>query len=276
MLYEHDSPYHRLRVTESDGVRTLKFDRNHQSSMRVDDPFDTDIDYVGYLHLTLAVKPDASRALVIGLGGGSVVKRMWRDYPDMRLDAFEIDPEVVEVARAYFALPECDRLRVTVGDGRACLRASSEVYDIVIVDAYDDDHVPRPLLTEEFMREVRDRMRRGGVIAYNMIGSVYGPHSRPFRSLHRTAANVWRRVWTFPIGIADDVTDATRNIVVLASDTELAEDELLERIATRVDGLVTVSGFEGFAADLYRGRVRSGDVPILLDPPTRGARRAGR
>ena len=56
---DFDSPFHRLRVTDNDGVRLLKFERNHQSSMALDDPFETDIEYVDYLHLPLAVKPDA-------------------------------------------------------------------------------------------------------------------------------------------------------------------------------------------------------------------------
>jgi hypothetical protein len=73
-------------------------------------------------------------------------------------------------------------------------------------------------------------------------------------------------VWVFPIGSGDGVTDSTRNVILLASDADLSEGELLMRIATRVDGLVTVTGFERFGEDLYRGSVRSGDVPILTDP----------
>ena len=267
-MYEHDSAYHRLVVTDNDGVRLLRFERNHQSSMRLDDPFETDIEYVGYLHLTLAVKPDASRTLVIGLGGGSVVKRMWRDYAAMHLDVVEIDVEVADLAVEFFAVPKDERIRIIVDDGRAYLRLCPETYDIIIVDAFDDDHIPRPLLTEEFLRECRDHLSPDGVIAYNMIGSVYGPHSKLFRSLHRTAKNVWRRVWTFPLGMATDERDQTRNIVMLATTAELSTDELLERIANRVGGKVTVPAFERFGEDLYRGAIRSGDVPILVDPPT--------
>ena len=62
--------------------------------MRLDDPFETDLSYVAYLHLPLAVKPDASSALLIGLGGGMLAKRMWRDYPGMHIDAVEVDPGV--------------------------------------------------------------------------------------------------------------------------------------------------------------------------------------
>lgn len=268
-MYEHHSAFHRLRVTDDNGVRLLKFERNQQSSMHLDDPFETDIEYVGYLHLTLAVAPHATRALVIGLGGGSVVKRMWRDYPAMHLDVAEIDQEVIDVAYELFELPADDRISVTAADGRDFLLLSPETYDIIIVDAFNDDHIPRPLMTEEFLRECRDRMRPGGVIAYNVIGSVYGPHSKPFRSLHRGASNSWRNVWSFPVGSADDARDSTRNIVMLASDAEITREELLERIATRVDGLVTVPAFERFGEDLYLGKVRTGDVAPLLDPPGR-------
>lgn len=275
---DFDSPFHRLTVTDNDGVRLLKFERNHQSSMLIDDPFETTIEYVGYLHITLAVKPDATRTLVIGLGGGSVVKRMWRDYPAMHLDVAEIDGEVAEVATALFELPDDDRIAVHIADGREFLTRHLDAYDIIIVDAFDDDRVPRPLLTEEFMRECKDRLAPDGVIAWNLIGAVYGPHSRAFRSFHRTAANVWRNVWTFPLGIAENAVDDTRNIIVFASDTELTDDELTERIGSRVDGLVTVPAFERFAEDLYRGNLRTGDVPLLTDEFNRraGRQRGGR
>jgi spermidine synthase len=265
-MHERTSPFHRLRITDDGAWRLLKFERNHQSSMALDDPFETDIEYVNYLHLPLAVKPDAHSALVIGLGGGSLVKRMWRDYPALSIDAVEIDEQVVEIAREYFALPDDERIRIFIDDGREFLGYCAETYDLIIIDAFDDDHIPRPLLTEEFLRTCRDHLSADGAIAYNVIGSVSGSHSKPYRSLHRTASNVWRNVWVFPIGSADGVTDSTRNMIMLASDAELSQDELLDRIATRVDGRVTVTGFERFGEDLYRGSVRSGDVAIIADP----------
>lgn len=275
-MFEHDTPYHRVRITDNDGVRLMRFERNRQSTMSIDDPFETDCEYCGYLHLPMAVRPQSKRVLVVGLGGGSVVKRYWRDYPWIHVDAVELDPEIAEIAHAFFEVPHDPRIAVHVAEGREFIRRHGEPYDIVILDAYDDDRVPRALLTEEFFREVRDRLAEGGVIAYNFIGAVYGPHSKPFRSLHRTLKNVWPAVWTFPIGICDDVTDKTRNIVVMASDTELDSDTLLDRIANRVDGLVTVPGFRGFGEDFYQGPIRTGDVPLILDPPPsrRGGARA--
>jgi len=266
---DFDSPYRRLRITDNDGIRLLKFDRNHQSSMHIDDPFATDIEYVGYLHVTIAVKPDPARALVLGLGGGSIVKQLWRDHPELHIDAVELDPEVIEVARAFFSVPE-ERVELVWGEGREALNMLPHAYDIVIVDAFDDDHVPRHLTTEEFMREARASMAEDGVIAWNVFGAVYGGHSKTFRSMYRTASNVWRNVWVFPVRLSVNPSDETRNIVMLASDAELSTSDLLDRIATRVNGLVSVPGFDRLGEELYTGAIRSGDVPLLLDHPRGG------
>ena len=276
MDLEIDTPYQRVRITDNAGVRLMKFQRNRQSSMLVDDPFETDFEYPVYLHSALAVSPQASRALVIGLGGGSVVKRMWRDYPWMRVDAVEIDPVVVELAYEHFALPDDPRLRVSIADGREFVRTSADTYDIVVVDAFDDDRVPFPFLTEDFMRDVRDHLSDAGVIAFNFIGAIYGEHSKPFRALYRTAANTWAHHWVFALGLSNDATDKTRNLVLLASDTPVARDDLLERIRTRVDGIVTVPGFEAIADDLFAGPIRTGDVGILTENPGRRAQRRKR
>ena len=275
-VFELHTAYHRLRVTDNAGIRLLKFERNRQSSMLIDDPYETDFEYPGYFHLAMAIRPDAARTLVIGLGGGTVVKRMWRDYPWMHLDAVEIDPDVIEVARAFFALPQDPRIRIFEAEGRGFVRLASDIYDIVVIDAFDDDRVPVPLATEEFMRDVRDRMSEGGVIAYNYIGAIYGAESRLFRSLYRTASNVWRNLWVFPIGLNEDVTDRTRNVILLASDTDVDADAFLERIASRVEGMVTVPGFESFGQDWYRGGIRTGDVPILVERRPVRARRESR
>lgn len=261
--YETDSR-HRLKVVDHEGVRSLKFERNHQSSMSLTDPYATDIEYIGYLHLALAIKPDAARSLAIGLGGGTIVKQMWHDYPWMHIDAVEIDPEVIEIARSYFALPENDRIGIYLGDGREFLEYSNESYDIIIVDAFEDDHVPRQLLTEEFCREARDHLSHDGVVVYNYIGALHGGSSRGFRSLYRTACNVWRQVWVFRVNIGGWIGD-TSNIIMLATDRREPYAYLEQRIATRVGGLVKVPGFERFAEDVHLEGIRTGDVPILAD-----------
>jgi spermidine synthase len=263
-VYSHTSAYHDIHVTDHGFIRVLRFTRNRQSTMYLDSPFDTDFEYPGYFHVALALDPKAERTLVIGLGGATVVKRMWRDYPEMRIDAVELDPDVVDVARRFFALPEDERIRVFIDDGRRFVEESRDTYDIAIVDAFDEDRVPRPLTTEEFMRTLRDRLSADGVVAYNFIGALGGDHSKPFRSLYRTLSNVWRSVRVFVV--SDGVESEGTNLMLFATDSPVTDAELLERIADRVGGRVTVPAFHLFGEDLYTGEIRSGDVPLILDP----------
>ncbi len=265
-VYRKTTRFHRMTVTEDGNVRVLRFERNPQSSMFLDDPYEGDIEYPDYFHTALAVKPDAARVLAIGLGGGTMVKRMWRDYPWMEFDAVELDPEVVAIARRFFELPRDDRLRVHIGDGRRFLEKSHGPWDLVVVDAYDDYEIPRRLVTEEFMRAARERLAPDGVLTYNVIGRVRGDKSKYFRSLYRTATNVFSQVWAFVVPTrAEIVLTEDRNIVMLLTDAAISEEEFLSRLADRVGGRVTVTGFAGFGRDLWGEPIRGGDVPFLLD-----------
>lgn len=270
-IYSHTSPYHDIHVEDIGYLRVLRFERNRQSSMYLDAPFDTDFEYPAYLHTPLALVPEATRTLVIGLGGGSVVKRMWRDYPRMSIDVVELDPEIVEVAHRYFELPRDQRIRVFVGDGRAFLETCADTYDIVIVDAFDEDRVPRPLTTEEFLRLARDRLSPTGVVAYNFIGAPSGDHSKPFRSLYKTMSNVWRQVRVFMTD--EGLLTEGANLILLGSDAEVSDEVLKSRIADRVGGMVTVPAFDRFGEDLYTRGIPTGDVPIITDPPNGKTRR---
>lgn len=266
IVFRQDTQYHRIQVTEGDGIRSLRFDRRVQSAMDVRDPYESPVAYTDYLHLALAIKPDARRALVLGLGGGTLSKRMWRDYPEITVDTVELDPVVVEVARRYFAFPDDPRLSVVVQDARRFVQTTDRRYDMIVVDTYYADAVPFHMTTEEFFREAKSRLATDGVVAYNIISAVSGKRSDLLRSVHRTADRVWGHLWVFPIGIGvDGDATRTRNVILLATDADISATELRRRIAARVDGRVTIEGFEGFGDDLYTGIVEAAGVPILTD-----------
>jgi spermidine synthase len=266
ILFRADTQYHRITVTEDTETRHLRFDRSHQSALRIDDPFTSEIRYPDYMHLALALRPDAKRVLVLGLGGGSITRRFWRDYPEMTVDTVEIDPVVVDVAYEYFWLPHDERLRVFTEDARRYVQNAEDTYDIVIVDAYYSDSLPFHLTTEEFFREVESIMSPEGVLAYNVISAPAGADSELFRSMYRTAGGIWGDIWVFPIGYAyDHNAESRRNIIVLATDERLPESEFGLRVVGRVDGRVTIEGFPEMWYDLYTEPVPVADVPLLTD-----------
>lgn len=266
VLFRADTEYHRITVTEDDTTRHLRFDASHQTAIDLADPYVSRIRYPDYMHLALALNPDAKRVLVLGLGGGAITKRFWRDYPEVAVDSVEIDPVVADVSRRYFSLTEDERSRVFIEDARRYVQRTDETYDIIIVDAYYSDSLPFHLTTQEFLGELKECLEPDGVVAYNVISAAEGSGSELFRSMYRTAGTVWDRLWVFPIGLGEEGTPgARRNIIVLATDALVSDDELLGRIEDRVGGRVSIEGFPEMAADLYREPVRAADVPLLTD-----------
>ncbi|MEX2242006.1 MAG: hypothetical protein WD775_15130 [Burkholderiales bacterium] len=112
-----------LTVSEERGVRTLHVGGVAiQSSMRLSDPYALELEYTRCMMSFLLFHARPARALKIGLGGGSLVKFFWRRLPWMKTRVVELDPRVVQVARAQFHLPADDaRLAVEIGDGADAL-----------------------------------------------------------------------------------------------------------------------------------------------------------
>ena len=219
LLYAKDSRYHRIAVVEDGDSRYLRFDSSFQSGMYQDDPYETRFEYSDYLQLSLAYNADARNVLFIGLGGGSAPKRMWRDFPSVRFDAVEIDPDVVDVAYRFFELPRDERLDVEVEDGRRYLVQNDGPWDAIVIDAFYSDSIPFHLATQEFLDLARSRLAPGGVIVTNIIGAVGGAESRLFRSMLRTYRAVFPTVAVHPVRVEGDTNlGGVRNVILVAGE----------------------------------------------------------
>jgi spermidine synthase len=267
ILHTSDSQYHRIAVVEDDTSRYLRFDSSFQSGMYVDDPYRTRFGYSDYLQLPFAYRARTQDVLYVGLGGGSAPKRTWRDFPGVRLDAVELDPEVVDVAYEYFELPRDPRLNVEVEDGRRYIARSDKRWDVIVIDAFYSDSIPFHLATREFLELAKSRLTPGGTVVTNIIGAVRGPDSRLFRSMLRTYRAVFPTVAIHPVlDAGGNDLESIRNIILVAAEGAAPSKQfLLERwrdVRRRSPG----------APDLVqaiRGRVdaplSTEDVPVLTD-----------
>jgi spermidine synthase len=267
IVHTEDSQYHRIAVVEDDDSRYLRFDSSFQSGMYTNDPFRTRFDYVDYLQLPMAYRPQTRRILYIGLGGGSAPKRTWRDFPATRLDVVELDPAVVDVAYEYFELPRDPRLRVETEDGRRFLAANDGPWDAIVIDAFYSDSIPFHLATREFLELARSRLAPGGTVATNIIGAVRGRDSRLFRSMLRTYRAVFPTVAIHPVR-APGETDLTgiRNVILVAGEGAAPSKEFLQE---RWAELKRTSPGRPDLTAAIRGRVDDDvpteDVPVLTD-----------
>jgi predicted O-methyltransferase YrrM len=106
---------------------------------------------------------------VVGLGTGSLACHRREGE---RWTFFEIDPEVIRIARDplnFHFLSACaPHERIVLGDARLTLAASSERYDLIVLDAFSSDAIPVHLLTREALGMYVERLTPHGVIAFHV------------------------------------------------------------------------------------------------------------
>lgn len=196
-------------------------------------------------------------ALVIG-GGALTLPRAWAaGRPAARILVAEIDPAVTRAAADHLWAPPHPRVDVIHGDGRVALQSLAAVprFDVVFSDVYHDITMPAHLVTREFNREVRARLKPGGVYAINVIEAGQQPAFlySLVRTLRESFAAV--EVWV-------DESDADRlgriTSVLVASDTPSAFGRLSARQAPARSWLRR-------PAEALAARVDAAQVPVLTD-----------
>jgi spermidine synthase len=192
LVHSERSLYRQVLVYEEAGTRCLCFTRGctvgRQSCMDLARPERLVFDYTHMMLGSLLLGPRPRDVLIIGLGGGSLPRALAALVPDATIDAVEIDPAVVRVARQYFRFVPGPNMRVHEEDGRTFVRRAmrgGRSYDLVMLDAYDHEYIPEHLLTREFLREVRALLRPGGVLAANTFSSsrLYNNESVTYHSV---------------------------------------------------------------------------------------------
>ena len=163
-----------IAVSDSRGVRTLHVGGEAiQSAMRIAEPYALALDYTRCMMAFLLVHPQPRRALMIGLGGGSLAKFFHRHLRKTKVRVVELDERVIATARTQFALPANDaRLADDVGDGAEAL--APECCDLLVVDAFEDEvHVPK-LTAEHFYEGAFLALEEPGAMVVNFMNDDPG------------------------------------------------------------------------------------------------------
>ena len=221
VLYEKASAYSTIIVTEDEaGLRILRFEKDgaRQSVVKPGDPEYLALPYASVMLAGLALSEEPRRILVVGLGGGTLPMFLRKHYPDATIDAVDIDPDVVTVAKEFFGFREDNRMKAHVIDGRQFIEKSRQPYDVIFLDAFGSDSVPEHLTTQEFLRAVRRAVKPGGGVVGNLWGAGY---NRLYDSMVRTYQEVFDELYIL------DVRDAGNKILLaLPRKQPLSRDEL--------------------------------------------------
>lgn len=227
IIHEEESAYNYIQVVEENGRRSLILNDGH-AVHSVYDPQQLltggPWDYFMVAPMLVAKAPPSGPrdVMLIGLAGGTAARQLTAAYGQLPITGVEIDPQIVDVARDYFALDQLPNVDVQVADGRYALRASDRQFDLIGVDAYRQPYIPFQLTSREFFQEVADRLRSGGVAVVNA-----GRTTTDYRLVDALASTL-RDV--FPYVVAIDV-DRYTNTMLIASDMPLSAEALAANVA---------------------------------------------
>ena len=174
VLHSEPSQFGKVLVFEENGERCMNFnsttDFGRQTCVDLDEPEKLVFSYTRMMISALVAKPDPKTVLIVGLGGATLQKTLARLLPDAVIDTVEIDLAVASVAEQYFGYRQSPKQRLFLEDGRAYIERAYRAglqYDMVMLDAFDVDYIPKHLMTLEFLQHVRGILAPGGLVVAN-------------------------------------------------------------------------------------------------------------
>lgn len=243
---KHRNHLHSVDISEKSGVRFLHFGSDWiQGAMRIARPWSLELAYTREMMAALLLRPDKRwprRALLVGLGAGSLAKFIYRHLPDCRMTIVEINSQVEFVARQYFNLPDDPmRLQVIIGDGADYVLQGGDSYDLILSDGFDPDARAGVLDTQPFYQACRARLTDRGLLSVNLLGRNRGAQA----SADRISAAFDGRAIVFPAcDSGNAIAFAAAGEAVDTSLEGMREHALKLREATGLDLLATVSRLE--------------------------------
>src|SRR6185436_17599946 len=169
IAWQSQNLYQQHLVKEQDGKRYLYLDRSLHGMMNIQNGKSA-LSYVDLIsHLDSRIKT-FYHALIIGGGAYLIPRQLLNDYPNLRVEVVEIDPQVTEIAKNYFYLRDHPRLKIHHDDGRKYLSHSAQTWDFIWLDAFSDfSTIPYHLLSQEFMALAKSRLSPTGMLVVNTI-----------------------------------------------------------------------------------------------------------
>ncbi|WP_418638138.1 spermidine synthase [Winogradskyella sp.] len=111
---------------------------------------------------------DVNSILVLGMGGGSVIKTLRKDFNyTHNIEAVELDPVIIDIANTEFGITENQYLKIHCADAFSFLESNTKSFDLIIIDLYIDLSVPDKFLNTEFWDHVLKSKSSKGSLLFN-------------------------------------------------------------------------------------------------------------
>ncbi|MCV2367511.1 fused MFS/spermidine synthase [Roseateles oligotrophus] len=189
LLLQHQG---RPFVFDEGNLRFMYFNqRAIQSAMKLDAPNELLCGYTVAMMAFLWVKPAPKRILMVGLGGGSLLKFCRSLLPDSHITVLEIDADVIALRDQFMIPVDDERLSIIHCDAIDYLNAQPLQVDALLLDGFDAVGMVEELATSEFFAACHQALSPDGVLVVNM----WGKRRQLAAALQRLRARFDARVW---------------------------------------------------------------------------------
>jgi len=209
--FRFDSPHQTIRIVEErldqGRVERAMYLNGGRASAIFADTGETAVEYVLEADRLMAAAP-CPLVLAVGAAGFTFPRDVATLPGVERVDAVDVDPEVLAIAERHFLpRPLPPKVRFVPLSARYVLRrarAARVHYGFTLLDAYAGKAIPAELLSREFLADVRAVSAR---TAANVILDR-GAESGFARNVLATFRSVFGRVWTKDVNPGDsDITN---------------------------------------------------------------------
>ncbi|MBK7966763.1 MAG: fused MFS/spermidine synthase [Bacteroidetes bacterium] len=113
------------------------------------------------------------RILILGMGGGSSIELLREQFKYKgKIVAIEIDPVIIEIAKAEFNIRSNADLAILCMDAAEYVNKKTRKFDLILVDIFIDDKIPGKFLSREFWKKLSRKTTPGGRILFNAFTDV--------------------------------------------------------------------------------------------------------
>lgn len=158
-------------VFDEGNLRFMYFSQKSvQSAMKINAPEELLCGYTSAMLAFLLANPVPKHILMIGLGGGSLVKFCHRHLPDSRITVLEIDADVIALREQFMIPADDDRLQIIHADAITYLKQNAMQVDIILLDGFDINGLVEELNTASFYAACDKALNPHGILVANMWG----------------------------------------------------------------------------------------------------------
>src|SRR5690606_5930448 len=137
----------------------------------------------GLKSVTTGFRSEETSILILGLGGGDVVKQLRNNFKsNASITAVEIDPVIIEIALKEFDIIPNNKLEIVNNDANVFLKYTKEHYNLIIVDLFNDVTIPEFVFQTEFIKSVYNVLHLNGSIIFNtfILSDVHKVRNKKF------------------------------------------------------------------------------------------------